>query len=51
MQENLTLEEEEIVHENAVVELPFKSKFARIIIYVIGIITLFGLPALAHYCG
>lgn len=51
MEDNRTPEEEEIVHENTVIDFPIKNHIALGIINAIAIVTLFGLPVLAHFFG
>ncbi|MBQ9018426.1 hypothetical protein IJ117_01580 [Candidatus Saccharibacteria bacterium] len=48
MQDNLTLEEEEVVHENSCIEFLPNHPIIRKIILIIGTIAMFSLPAIAN---
>lgn len=51
MQENLTLEQEEIVHENPCIHFEIKNKFLRVAFYIICLAGLFSPVFLAQYFG
>lgn len=51
MSENLTLAEEEIVHENPVLELPIKTPLGHFILTILSCAALLSIPVLASLAG
>ncbi|MBQ6375748.1 hypothetical protein IJJ37_02370 [Candidatus Saccharibacteria bacterium] len=51
MDDNRTLEEEEIVHENSTIDFHIKNPVLRAVFYAVSFAILFGLPVLAQATG